>query len=79
MVSVGAMGQGVVLCYPSQQNGSWDRPESAVKASAFCSLSVYHQAYECQRHLCSVQSREKTESIFLVICRLGNTKSHFWH
>lgn len=74
VVSVGAMGQGVALCHPSQQNGSWDRPESAVEASAFCFLSVYHQAYEYQRHLCLVQSREKTGSLFLVIRRLGNTK-----
>lgn len=80
MVNVGAMGQGVALRHPSQQHGSRDRPESAAEASAFCSLSVYPQAYDCQRHLRSVQSREKTTgALCWVIRRCGNTKGHVWH
>lgn len=80
MVNVGAMGQGVVLRHPSQQHGSRDRPESAAEASAFCSPSVYPQAYDCQRHLRSVQSREKTTgALCWVIRRCGNTKGHVWH
>lgn len=38
------MSQSAVLCHPSHEKGSRDRPKPTMEASAFCSLSVRHRA-----------------------------------